>query len=84
MEQENRYEIKVVDALAEGLSTEQFEQKMREERPDFVGISVLMDFYGYTGHIAAKIVKGIDKGIVTGLGGTCNSKSRDKCKRRKL
>lgn len=69
LEQENRYQIKVIDAMAEGLSTEQFESRIREEKPDFVGISVLMDFYGYTGHMVAKIVKGIDKNIVTGLGG---------------
>lgn len=69
LEQENRYQIKVIDAMAEGLSTEQFESRIREEKPDFVGISVLMDFYGYTGHMAAKIVKSIDKNIVTGLGG---------------
>lgn len=69
LEQENRYEIKVIDALAESLSIEQFEARIREENPDFVGISVLMDFYGYTGHIAAKIVKSIDKNIITGLGG---------------
>lgn len=69
LEKENRYEIKVIDALAEKLSIEQFEQRIREENPDFVGISILMDFYGYTGHIAAKIVKGIRKDIVTALGG---------------
>lgn len=69
LEQEQRYEIKVIDALAEGLSIEQFELRIKEEQPDFVGISVLMDFYGYTGHIAAKIVKSVDKNIVTGLGG---------------
>lgn len=69
LEQENRYQIKVIDAMAESLSTEQFEARIREEKPDFVGISVLMDFYGYTGHMAAKIVKGINKNIVTGLGG---------------
>lgn len=69
LEQEQRYEIKVIDALAEGLSTEQFEQRIKDEQPDFVGISVLMDFYGYTGHIAAKIVKNVDKNIVIGLGG---------------
>lgn len=69
LEQEDRYEIKVIDALAERLSTEQFETRIREEKPDFVGISVLMDFYGYTGHMAAEIVKKIDRNIVTGLGG---------------
>lgn len=69
LEQENRYDIKVIDAMAERLSIEQFEQRIKEEKPDFVGISVLMDFYGYTGHMAAKIVKRIDGNIVTGLGG---------------
>ncbi|MGN0349338.1 MAG: B12-binding domain-containing radical SAM protein, partial [Roseburia sp.] len=69
LEQENRYEIKVIDALAENLSTEEFEQRIRDEKPDFVGISVLMDFYGYTGHLAAEIIKKIDPNIVTGLGG---------------
>lgn len=69
LEQENRYEIHVIDALAEGLSTEEFERRIREENPDFVGISVLMDFYSYTGHIAAEIVKKINPHIVTGLGG---------------
>ena len=71
LEQEQRYQIKIIDALAEGLSTEQFERRIREEKPDFVGISVLMDFYGYTGHIAAKIVKSIDKNIITGFAVAC-------------
>lgn len=69
LEQEKRYEIKVIDALAESLSIEQFELRIRKEEPDFVGISVLMDFYGYTGHIAAEIIKSIDKNIIVGLGG---------------
>lgn len=69
LEKENRYEIKIIDALAEKLSTEQFKLKIVKENPDFVGISVLMDFYGYTGHMAAKIIKDINKNIITGLGG---------------
>lgn len=69
LEKENRYEIKVIDALAENLSTEEFEKRIRIEEPDFVGISVLMDFYGYTGHMAAEIVKRISPEIITGLGG---------------
>ncbi len=69
LEQEHRYEIKVIDALAEGLSTEEFENRIRKEEPDFVGISVLMDFYSYTGHLAAKIVKSINSQIITALGG---------------
>lgn len=69
LEQEDRYEIKVLDALAENLSTEEFKERIQKENPDFVGISVLMDFYGYTGHMAAEIIKSIDKNIVVGLGG---------------
>lgn len=46
LEQENQYDIKVIDALAENLSTQQFEQRIRKEKPDFVGISVLMDIPG--------------------------------------
>lgn len=69
LERENRYEIKVIDALAEALSIEEFENRIRDEQPDFVGISVLMDFYSYTGHMAAKIVKKINSNIITALGG---------------
>ena len=69
LERENRYEIKVMDALAEALSIEEFENRIRDEQPDFVGISVLMDFYSYTGHMAAKIVKKINSNIITALGG---------------
>lgn len=35
LEQEQRYEIKVIDALAEGLSTEQFEQRIKDEATGF-------------------------------------------------
>lgn len=76
LEQENRYEVKVVDALVDGMSERDFEEMIRLEKPDFVGISVLMDFYGYAGHLAAEIIKKVDKTIVTAIGGvyaTANS-----------
>lgn len=69
LEQENRYEIKVIDAFRENLDEIEFATLIRKEKPDFVGMTVMMDFYSHTGHMTAKIIKEVDESIITCLGG---------------
>lgn len=71
------YEVKILDANFENLTLEQFGKIIKEESPDVIGLSVLMDHYGITAHKAAKIIKETNKEIVTVIGGvyaTTNSR----------
>jgi len=69
LEKEKKYEIEVIDEFKQQATPEQFEQLIRDKKPDVVGLSVLMDFYGKSMHIAAGIVKRVDPRIVTVAGG---------------
>lgn len=63
------YDVLIVDANFYNLSPEEFVEKVKEYSPDMVGISVLTSEYANTGHLAAKLVKGIDETITVVLGG---------------
>ncbi len=69
LEKEKKYEIEVIDEFKQQATLEQFEQLIRNKKPDVVGLSVLMDFYGRSMHVAAEIVKNVNPGIVTLAGG---------------
>lgn len=78
LEQENKYDITVFDALHSNTSREDFAKLIKTEKPDFVGISVLMDFYGSSAHIAAEIIKNINPTIITCVGGVYATTNSDK------
>ena len=61
---ENNHQVEIVDANLNNYSIEQFKNKIEEINPNVVGISVLMDKYGVTGHKAAEIVKSLNPLIV--------------------
>ncbi|MBU0599674.1 B12-binding domain-containing radical SAM protein [bacterium] len=65
----NEYDVVIVDANIDNLSVEDFTVAIQREEPDFVGISVLTDEYGEAGHIAARLVKEINREIITVIGG---------------
>lgn len=65
----SRYEVKVVDANLDDHSPEQFAQIIRDWKPDLVGLSILANEYGVTGHIGARAAKSVSRDIVTVLGG---------------
>ena len=66
---EDQYEVVIVDANIEDMKEEEFKQRIAELEPDLVGITLLTMEYGKTAHIAARLVKELDMGIVTVLGG---------------
>jgi len=66
---EKEYDVKIIDAYKENLSEEEFVQKIKTEKPDVVGITILMDYFGQTMHKAAKLVKHINANIQIIAGG---------------
>ncbi len=66
---EDKYEVKVIDAYKENLTQEEFSKRIAKERPDAVGLTVLMDYFGRTLHQAASIVKSVDSKIPVVVGG---------------
>jgi radical SAM superfamily enzyme YgiQ (UPF0313 family) len=62
-------DVEIIDAYQENMSEEGFRAKLKEIHPDVVGITVLMDEYGRSGHICAELAKGADCNIKTVIGG---------------
>lgn len=60
-------DISIVDAYKQDMSMEKLHSVLRQLSPDVVGITVLMDKYGPSGHMVAKIAK--DMGAITVMGG---------------
>lgn len=65
----DQYEVIIIDANIDKLSEEAFSTTIEKHKPDLVGITMLTDEYAPAGHLAAKLVKSIDKNIVTVMGG---------------
>ena len=65
----NSYDIHILDTNIDNLSLEEFGEKIRQLQPDLVGISVLANEFGITGHKAAAVVKQISKDILVVIGG---------------
>ena len=62
-------DVKIIDAYKKNFSIEQVKKAIIEYNPDVTGITVLMDQYAKAGHMAAKIIKDINKDIKTVIGG---------------
>ena len=63
------YDIEILDATIDDLSHDDFAMHVIEKQPDIVGTSTLTDEYGQVGLITAKIVKEVNPGTITVLGG---------------
>lgn len=66
---EDQYEVKIIDAYKDDLTQEEFAQRIADEKPDVVGLTVLMDYFGKTLHQAATLVKQVDEKIPVIVGG---------------
>jgi anaerobic magnesium-protoporphyrin IX monomethyl ester cyclase len=66
---ESEHEVSILDANMEKLSKEEFFDRIKENNPDVVGISVLTNEYGDAAIIAADIVKKVNQKIKTIVGG---------------
>uniref|UniRef100_A0A6M3JB83 Putative radical SAM superfamily protein n=1 Tax=viral metagenome TaxID=1070528 RepID=A0A6M3JB83_9ZZZZ len=62
-------DVSIVDAYKDDMSEKDFTLKLKELKPDIVGITVLFDQYGPSGHLAAELTKKVDKKIKVVMGG---------------
>lgn len=53
----NMCDVSILDAYKDDLTQKEFLRKLKIIKPDMVGITVLFDQYGESGHIAAKLAK---------------------------
>ena len=66
---EQEYDVVIVDANIDDFSKEEFIKILEKEKPDVLGLTVLTNEYGQAGHIAAEIIKNVDKSIIVVFGG---------------
>ncbi len=66
---EDKYDVKIVDCIINDFSEKEFEEIVRTERPDVIGVSNFTHEYSKAGHTAVNIVKQINPSIVTLMGG---------------
>jgi radical SAM superfamily enzyme YgiQ (UPF0313 family) len=71
-------EVTIIDAYKYDMSEHEFIKKIKELKPDIVGITVLFDQYGDSGHRVAQLVKKINKNIKTVIGGVYATTNNDK------
>lgn len=57
------YNVKILDAYKENMSRENFAKYIEQMQPDVVGLTVLIDYFGCTLHMAAEIIKSVNSNI---------------------
>ncbi|MBT73535.1 MAG: hypothetical protein CMQ15_16140 [Gammaproteobacteria bacterium] len=65
----DKCDVKILDANLLNLTEDDFKCELSRLKPDLVGITVLMDQYGTSGHKAAELAKSYDKETVVIMGG---------------
>lgn len=63
------YQVQILDANKEKLSLEEFSNRVKNINPQVVGVGILMDYFGRTGHMVMEAVKKVSPEIITVLGG---------------
>ena len=66
--QKGGHEVKIIDCLIESLDNSGLEEKLRELKPDVIGVSIMAST-GQSGLMVCQVAKKIDKNILTVLGG---------------
>ena len=66
---EDKYDVVIVDCIIDDLSETEFEEIIRHENPDVVGLSNFTHEYSKAGHKGVDIVKKINPNIITFMGG---------------
>lgn len=66
---EDKYEVNIVDCIIDDLSEAEFEEIVRREKPDAVGMSSFTHEYSKAGHTGINIVKKVNPHIITFMGG---------------
>jgi len=62
-------EVEIIDAQFHDMSREEFRKRIQNIKPDYIGISVMTSEYQDIIDIAARIIKELDRNIVTVVGG---------------
>ena len=75
---EDIVDVSIVDAYKEDMTEQLFAGKIRELKPDIVGITVLFDQYAQSGHKTARLVKQVNNKIKTVMGGVYATTNPDK------
>tara|TARA_B100000315_G_C14577635_1_gene588715 strand:+ start:2846 stop:3184 length:339 start_codon:yes stop_codon:yes gene_type:complete len=65
----DNYDVKIIDAQFYDMSEETFRKEVQKFNPDCVGISILTSEYASILDTAVRIIKEIDKNIITIAGG---------------
>src|SRR3989338_7816811 len=66
---EDKYDVVIVDCIIDDLSEKDFEEIVRREKPDVVGLSNFTHEFSKAGHKAVDIVKSINPSTTTIMGG---------------
>lgn len=68
-------DVSIVDAYKNNMSEEDLRVSLSDMKPDLVGITVLMDKYGQSGHMVAKIAKeiGCQQVVIGGVYASMNA-----------
>ena len=69
LEKTGKYNISIVDAYKENLSRLEFAERIKNLSPNVVGLTILMDYFGVTLHMAAEIIKMSNDNIQVVAGG---------------
>lgn len=75
---EDKYDVIIIDAYKEDLTEDEFSLRIRKEKPDIVGLTVLIDYFGKTLHRAAELVKQCNSRITVVAGGVYATTNIDK------
>ena len=67
-------DVTIIDAYLDDLSINEMTTEIKKQKPDIIGITVLMDQLASAGHKVTEIAKSINKDIITIMGGVlCDS-----------
>src|SRR3989344_6597372 len=66
---EDKYEVKIIDCIIDDLSEQDFEDIVRTEKPEVVGLSNFTHEYSKAGNKAVDLVKKVNSKIITFMGG---------------
>ena len=68
--------VSIIDAYKEDLTEQEFSDRLKGEKPDIVGVTVLFDQYAASGHKVAEIAKKLGtKVVMGGVYATTNSQT---------
>ena len=65
----DKYSMSIIDSDSEDLTREDFSRRLKDNKPDILGISLIANEYANSGLIAAEIAKETDPNIKTIVGG---------------